>query len=137
MLGLQSNFAPRNDMASAVVFDGTNFVAVVEQFPEFDERAKVGESIIAQLYAVRFDPTSGRPLDAKFEEAPTDAWRDLRPYGRQNELHRPTSAIAVTREDFPSRHPALASLGNGKSLVVYSRHAGTQRTHIFTSVLEE
>jgi len=114
-------------------------VAVVEQFPEYNERVEAHRPIAVQLVATRVDPATARPLDAGAEAAPAEAWKDIRPYGKGRDRRpEPRRGIAVTNEpDAQHRHPAMASLGGGRSLVVYSRHAGPGRCKVHAVLLSQ
>lgn len=133
--GLQGNFAPRNDLHCAATYNGKHFVTVVEQFPHLEERVKNGDKVLAHLVAVRFDPLTGRPLDAKHQDLPSKLGdikvpSSLRP--------APEAGVAVAADnESPARHPAIASAAEGSCLVVYCSHAGARRVKIHGVILQE
>jgi len=139
-LGLQRFFQPVNELWCAAVYDGKNFVAVVEQCPNYTgSREGRHGPVEVDLIATRVDPQTGQPLDTGAQEVPARACRDPRPYGKDKALlakARPGIKVAA-EAGVRERHPAMASAGNGRSLLVYSRHAGAGNYKIHAIPLSE
>ncbi|HUT32058.1 MAG TPA: hypothetical protein VNE39_01145 [Planctomycetota bacterium] len=140
VLGLQERHPPRNDLWCAAAFDGKSFVAVVEQSSLVGENPR-HEPVSVRLVATRLDPADARPLDAGGTPAAANL-TDLRsvyhtPAGKEAKAKATPGVQVAAEPGVQLRQPALASLGGGKSLVVYSRHAGVGRFKIHGVVLEQ
>ncbi len=137
---LQQKYPPRNDLWCATAFDGTNFVAVVEQSPALaSPRRDPGVKIAVELAAFRIDPASGAAIGAG--SAPAGESNDLRRAVKTKEYKdagsQPFEGVKVSEKDVSLRHPALASTGGGKCLLVYSRRAGVDKYKIHAALLGE
>ncbi len=142
VLGLQSKHPPRNDLWCAAVHDGKNFVAVVEQSPALGGEPKGNVPVSVELAITRFDTNDGTALDAGSYRIPDSLKGDLRAAihskecGEAAKTAKPGIRIAEG-PDVQLRHPALASAGGGRSLLVYSRHGGLDDFRIRATVLSE
>ena len=123
VLGLQWAFAPANEQWCAATFDGKDFVAVVEQAPTWPNEWKPKSlPLNVELAATRVDPATGKPLDAGYWDK-----KGKPPNKEFHNLNNAKKAIVVASEPgTQSRHPAMASCGGGRSLLVYSRHGGVE-----------
>jgi hypothetical protein len=144
--GLQGVYTPRNDMWTAATFDGKNFVAVVEQSPTLGSDRREGHAPVGvELVAARIDPAGGKFLDlgaCLVEGSSNDMRATL-----HSEAFKKAAAEsgekslkgvkAASEPGVQLRHPALASLGGGKSLLVYSRHGGVDKYKIHAVLLSE
>ncbi len=141
--GLQDRFAPRNDMRCAAAFDGKNFVAVVEQVPELagtDNRDHKPVSV--KMVASRFSIEDGMPLDLGGCAVQASNKGDLRAVVHSAEYkqaaEKKLAGVTVAAEPgVQLRHPALASSGDGRSLLVYSRRGGPGKFNINGVLLSE
>lgn len=134
--GLPRTYSPLNELWAAATFNGKNFLVVTER--GLDVRAdRVGIAIETDLVAVRIDPQTGQPLDLgclpfpgkeaeKYLKA-LDAVRTNAPAGVE---------VAAEKGVFECQ-PALASSGDGRSLLVYSRHAGPGKFTLRAVLLSE
>jgi hypothetical protein len=133
--GFQETYNPRNELWGAVVFDGKSFVVAVEQSDMINEGRQASPSVWLQATRVGpADPAARdvpsipmvagtRPFESpEFKAACAKGQKGLR---------------AVYEKDVQLRHPALASLGGGRSLLVYSRHGGVDKYRIQAVVLSE
>ncbi len=143
VLGLQSKYPPRNDLWCAVVHDGKHFIAVVEQSPTLDAgRGDGRKPVNVELAITRFDTNDGTALDAGSYRIPDSMKGDLRAAIHSKECGEAAKTakpgIRVTDgPDVQLRHPALASAGGGRALLVYSRHAGPGDFKLRAAVLSE
>ncbi|MCX7804663.1 MAG: hypothetical protein N3A38_05675 [Planctomycetota bacterium] len=133
--GLQDRFAPRNDLRCAAVFDGKNFVAVVEQVPEVTDGYRDHKPVNVKLVASRFSADDGMPLDLGGCAVSASNKGDLRAVVHSAEFKQAvekklTGVTAAAEPGVQLRHPALASSGDGRSLLVYSRRGGPGRFKI-------
>jgi hypothetical protein len=138
-VGLQDTFGPRNGLWCAATFDGKTFVAVVEQTVNhgYSDRG-VHVFLDVNLAATRIDPATARLLDTGSMEVPPQAWQDMRPYRQKAVKLSGPSGIPVANEpQVQERHPAMASLGEGKSVVVYSRRGGPGQFKIHAVMLNQ
>lgn len=139
LLGLQSRYAPRNDLWCAAAFDGKSFVAVVEQSSLTGENPR-HEPVTVSLVATRLDPSDARPLDTTGVAAGTGP--DLRaahhtPAAKEARAKAAPGITAASEAGVQLRQPALASLGGGRSLLVYSRRGGVGNVKIHGLILEQ
>lgn len=124
VVGMPQHYAPTNELWAASVYDGKNFLVVSERGTDVKAGQKAGVAVEVDLVATRIDPASGQPLDfgsVRFEE------KDPQKHGKQIEELRaksPVGIVVAAEKGVFERHPALASSGDGRSLLVYSRHAG-------------
>jgi len=141
LAGLQDTYSPRNDLWAAVAFDGKNFVAVVEQ-SDLQKRGHHAAPSV-WLVATRVDPKTAATLD--LPSGPAEGTKvDMRgptgtpAYKQAVEKGKTQKGLrAAYEKDVQLRHPALASAGGGKSLLVYSRHGGVNKFKIHAVVLTE
>jgi hypothetical protein len=126
--GLQWAHTPANGLWPAATWNGKNFLAVVEQIPVWQDRGEP-ESMPpdVSLVATRVDPKTGRPLDCSFSDDP-------KPWDQRDGKRAPTVA---GEKGVNMRHPAMASTGGGKALLVFSRHAGPEKWKIHGVLLSE
>jgi hypothetical protein len=132
IFGYQGAFAPTNEMWGAVVWNGKNFVGVVEQFEQPGGKNDAAPTRV-ELSATRVDPANGKPLDVNFWDKP-----DKIPDAEFKKVNTERPAVVVASEPgVQLRHPAMASCGGGKSLLVYSRHGGVGKYKIHAVLLSE
>ncbi len=121
VVGMPQHYSPANELWAAATYDGRHFIVVSERATEVTGSRNYCE---VDLVATRVDPDSAHPLD--FGHVPFDG-KDARaladPVGRARS-GSPTGITVAAESGIPERHPALASSKNGRSLLVYSRHAG-------------
>lgn len=138
VLGLQRAWAPTNDQWGAAVFNGKNFVGVVEQCEHVDiASAGIFKSLPAgvRLAATRLDAATARAIDAGWFDRDTK-----NPDKGPSEADFKSAAkppFAATETGIKLRHPALASCGGGKAVLVYSRHGGVDNFKIHAVLLKE
>lgn len=149
VLGLQGKFPPRNDLWCAAAFDGKAFVAVVEQ-SDIGQRKEESFSHLPPpaiyLAATRVDPAAGAALDAGTCLV-TDAMAKPNATDMRRATHsKECTEAAAKAQPAPKvaaeagvqlRQPAMASLGGGKSLLVYSRRGGVDKFKICAVLLSE
>lgn len=138
-VGLRYEYGPANGFATAAAFDGKNFVAVVEQPPPKKEGQPADvhrEGQPMNIVALRVDPATARPLDTGAVDWSRggNLERDER-IGEAMKTAKP--GILVASEPVSERHPALASPGGGRSLLVYSRRGGPDKYKIHAVLLSE
>lgn len=83
------------------------------------------------------NPVTGQPLD--YGSVPFDGKNpeELSAKIAQLRSRAPTGVIVVSKQGVFERQPALASTGDGRSLLVYSRHAGAGRFVVRCVLLAE
>jgi catechol 2,3-dioxygenase-like lactoylglutathione lyase family enzyme len=141
LYGLQTAFFPINEQWCAAAWDGKNFVVVVEQNPGPTANAADHPAVNVDLVATRVDGETGKGLD--LVGAAISDWKT----GDKNAAHtaaeeaKKTGAygvkVAASEPGVQLRHPAMASCGGGKSILVYSRHGGVEKYKIHAVLLSE
>jgi hypothetical protein len=131
VLGYQWAFAPANEMWCAVAWDGRGFVGVVEQFEQGERNDSAPTRV--ELAATRLDAGSGKPLDVNFWDKP-EKMPDAE-FKKMNGERKPV--VVASEPGVQLRHPAMASCGTGRSLLVYSRHGGVGKYKINAVLLGE
>ncbi|MFC1672220.1 hypothetical protein ACFL01_03695 [Planctomycetota bacterium] len=137
---LQGKYPPRNDLWCAAAFNGKNFVAVIEQSPGLtSDRRDPGAAITMELAAFRIDPSSGAAIDAGSAPAGTsgDLRRPVKTTEYKESAAKPFTGVKIAEENLQLRHPSIASAGEGKCLLVYSRHGGVGKYKIHAAALSE
>lgn len=135
VVGLPQHFAPVNEFWAAAVFDGKHFLVVTER--GIDLKNNQHGIVEIDLVALRVDPSDGRPIE--MGSVPFDGG-DPEKQAKQISAVRdksPTGVVVAGEKGVFERHPALASSGDGKSLLVYSRHAGPGKFVLQCRVLSE
>ncbi|GIW81374.1 MAG: hypothetical protein KatS3mg105_3181 [Gemmatales bacterium] len=124
VVGLPQHYAPVNELWAAAVFDGKNFLVVTERGIDVKGNNTSGVAIEVDLVASRFDPETGQPLD--MGHIAFDGTNPGSLLKRVSEVRpkAPTGVVVAEEKRVFERHPALASSGHGRSVLVYSRHAG-------------
>lgn len=136
VVGMPQHYAPVNELWAAAAFDGVNFVVVSERGTEIKDATR-GDFVEVDLVATRVSPTTGQPLD--FGHVPYDG-KDVRNFAKLVDEVRPrasTGVIVAAEKYVFERHPALASSGDGRSVLVYSRHAGPRQFTLRCVLLSE
>jgi hypothetical protein len=139
---MQDTYAPRNDLWCAVSFNGKHFVTVIEQ----SDLAKTATNRhypnpTVWLVANRVDPETAEAKDSPSVSMPGKK-TDMRKVVGSSEYKKgmkegPHGVTAVKEQGIQLRQPAVASAGDGKSLVVYSRHGGVNDFKIHAVTLVE
>lgn len=141
-VGLQDKFGPRNGLWCAVTFNGKNYLAVVEQTTNHgysDQPGGVHSPLLnVDLVATRVASSSGELLDTGCLAVPAHAWQDMRPFRQKALTLKGASGIRVACDpEVSERHPAMASLGDGQALMVYSHRGSIGKFKIFGVLLSE
>jgi hypothetical protein len=124
VVGMPQHYAPANELWATSVFNGKHFLVVSERGTDVKGDQKAGAAVAIDLVASRIDPMTGQPLD--FGSVPFDGKNPekLLPKIAQLRSQSPTGVVVVSENGVFERQPALASSGDGRSLLVFSRHAG-------------
>ncbi len=137
VVGMPQHYAPINELWAAAVFDGKNFLIVSERGTDIKGDEKGRALVEVDLVASRVDPATGQPLD--MGHVPFDG-KDPAKFAKQVSEMRPkapTGIVVAAEKSVFERHPALASSGDGRSMLVYSRHAGPCKFSLHSVLLAE
>ncbi|MCS7166675.1 MAG: hypothetical protein RMI91_13000 [Gemmatales bacterium] len=141
-IGLQETFGPRNGLWCAVTHTEKNYLAVVEQTTNHgyaDRSQNIHAPVVnVDLVATRIASDSGQLIDTGCLAVSANVWRDLRPaYQKARGLQGMPGIKVAEHPEISERHPALASLGQGDALLVYSYRAGINKYKIHGVLLRE
>ena len=104
-------------------------MGVIEQFEQGGKHDAAPSRV--ELAATRVDAATGKPLDCGFWDK-----KGKPPDKEFHNLNNAKKAMVVASEPgVQLRHPAMASCGGGKSLLVYSRHGGVGKFKIHGTLL--
>jgi len=136
VVGLPLKYSPINELWASATFDGKHFWIVSERGLDVPNN-RSGVAIEMDLVAVRIDPQTGQPVDMGYVP--------LRGTDPRQQMKEVDAALATAPKGIEvaaepgifERQPALASSGDGRCALVYSRHAGPKQFVVHCVLLSE